>query len=44
MSRNLQEIDRDDTGEPCAVVTAEGNAISYEINTVDPEEFVGYFR
>ena len=44
MSRNMQEIDRNDTGDPCAVVTAEGNAISYEITNVDPEYFEGYFR
>ena len=40
----MQDIDHDDNGEPCAVVEAEGNAISYEITTVDPQELTTYFR
>ena len=38
----MQDIDHED-GVPCAVVTAEGTAISYEITTVVPEELFGYF-
>ena len=40
----MQEIDHDDSGGPCAVVKAEGTALTYEITTVEPQELSGYFR